>query len=169
MVTRQTQSIDSTGVAAAAHAMAVQVFYVGGIVLLAMSTVAQTLIPSVLLKNSDNDDKQNNDDDNTTDDKRRKKVNKLTGAGGALAAKATANRMMAWGFILGTFLGLFQLIVSPLIHKVTPILGKDYCHIIFFKLNLISIFRLYKMLLCALSCTRSSKNTILHRKCITKY
>merc|ERR1711862_626464 len=50
MVTRVTQSIDQTGVAAAAHAMAVQVFYVGGSVLLAMSTVAQTLIPNVLLK-----------------------------------------------------------------------------------------------------------------------
>jgi len=115
MVTRVTQSIDQTGVAAAAHAMAVQVFYVGGIVLLAMSTVAQTLIPSVLLK------KENTEQQGSGSEDGRRQRRKLSGAGGALAAKATANRMMAWGFILGSFLGLFQLFVSPLITKITPI------------------------------------------------
>merc|ERR1711862_535461 len=120
MVTRVTQSIDQTGVAAAAHAMAVQVFYVGGIVLLAMSTVAQTLIPNVLLK-KENIEKEEEEHQQQINNRRRPRREKFSGAGGALAAKATANRMMAWGFILGTLLGLFQLFVSPFIHKVTPI------------------------------------------------
>eukprot|EP00586_Coscinodiscus_wailesii_P005990 CAMPEP_0172489680 /NCGR_PEP_ID=MMETSP1066-20121228/19853_1 /TAXON_ID=671091 /ORGANISM="Coscinodiscus wailesii, Strain CCMP2513" /LENGTH=435 /DNA_ID=CAMNT_0013257725 /DNA_START=28 /DNA_END=1332 /DNA_ORIENTATION=- len=45
-VARVTQGIDETGVAAAAHSIAIQVFQVGGIVLLALSTVAQTLVPN---------------------------------------------------------------------------------------------------------------------------
>ena len=39
-VTRATQTLDNTGTAAAAHAIAIQVFNVGGIFLLALSTVA---------------------------------------------------------------------------------------------------------------------------------
>ena len=41
-VTRVTQSIDDTGVAAAAHAMSIQTFQIGGIVLLALSNISQS-------------------------------------------------------------------------------------------------------------------------------
>eukprot|EP01083_Nonionella_stella_P214118 771721_1 len=76
-VTRVTQSIDDTGVAAAAHAMAIQTFQIGGIVLLALSTVAQFVVPGEMVE----------------------KVDEVTGekTGGLLAAKAVVNRLMTWG------------------------------------------------------------------------
>ena len=48
-VTRATQSLDNTGVAAAAHSIAIQVFNVGGVFLLALSTVAAFLVPSKIV------------------------------------------------------------------------------------------------------------------------
>jgi len=100
-VTRVTQSIDETGVSAAAHAMAIQTFQIGGIVLLALSVVAQALVPSEMVE----------------------KVNKETGerTGGPLAARAVVNRLMTWGFILGTVLGSLQIAVLPGLLKATPI------------------------------------------------
>jgi putative MATE family efflux protein len=49
-VARVVQSIDESGVSAAAHALSIQTFQVGGIVLLALSTVAQTVVPNDLYK-----------------------------------------------------------------------------------------------------------------------
>merc|ERR1711937_186198 len=51
------------------------------------------------------------------------KVDDRTGSksGGVLAAKALVNRLMGWGFILGTFLGAFQILLLPMIHKFTPL------------------------------------------------
>lgn len=53
-VARVVQSIDETGVAAAAHALSIQTFQVGGIVLLALSTVAQTVVPNDLFQSKQN-------------------------------------------------------------------------------------------------------------------
>ena len=100
-VARVTQSIDQTGVAAAAHAMAIQVFQVGGIVLLALSTVSQTMIPNDLVARFD------------------KKLKKRVG--GKIYAKATVNRLMCWGFLLGIGLGSLQILLLPLIGQSTPI------------------------------------------------
>jgi len=100
MVARVTQTIDQTGVAAAAHAMAVQVFQVGGIVLLALSTVAQTVVPNDLVIRYD----QN-----------KQKV------GGKRVAKATVNRLMGWGLILGILLGSMQIVLIPLIGRASPL------------------------------------------------
>ena len=99
-VTRVTQSIDNTGVAAAAHAMAIQTFQIGGIVLLALSTVAQTVVPNEMIE----------------------KVDGKTGkkSGGIFAAKSAVNRLMSWGFLLGIGLGLLQIILLPLLQKATP-------------------------------------------------
>jgi Na+-driven multidrug efflux pump len=102
MVTRVTQSIDDTGVAAAAHALAIQTFQVGGIVLLALSTVAQTVVPNEMVE------KYDPETDRTV--------------GGVHAAKAVINRLMRWGLILGTVLGAFQLAILPLLHQATPML-----------------------------------------------
>eukprot|EP00594_Rhizosolenia_setigera_P006931 CAMPEP_0178950594 /NCGR_PEP_ID=MMETSP0789-20121207/6743_1 /TAXON_ID=3005 /ORGANISM="Rhizosolenia setigera, Strain CCMP 1694" /LENGTH=614 /DNA_ID=CAMNT_0020631345 /DNA_START=369 /DNA_END=2213 /DNA_ORIENTATION=+ len=101
-VARVTQSIDNSGVSAAAHSIAIQVFQVGGVVLLAMSTVAQTLVPNEMVP----------------------KVDQKTGeikSGGIRAAKALVNRLMSWGFVLGSILGAFQILLLPMIHKFTPI------------------------------------------------
>jgi Na+-driven multidrug efflux pump len=100
-VARVTQSIDETGVAAAAHAMAIQVFQVGGIVLLALSTVAQIVVPNDMVERYD------------------AKLSKRIG--GKNYAKATVNRLLAWGGILGIGLGSLQLLLLPLIQRTTPI------------------------------------------------
>lgn len=99
-VTRVTQSIDDTGVAAAAHAMAIQTFQIGGIVLLAISTVAQFVIPGEMIEKVD----ENN-----------------VKRGGLVAAKACVNRLMSWGFVLGTILAALQIIMIPVLQKATPI------------------------------------------------
>jgi multidrug resistance protein, MATE family len=100
-VTRVTQSIDKTGVGAAAHAMAIQVFQIGGIVLLALSTVAQTVVPNDMVQKFD--------------EKRQKMV------GGPQSARSSVNRLMSWGFILGILLGSLQILLLPLLQKVTPL------------------------------------------------
>jgi Na+-driven multidrug efflux pump len=101
MVARMTQSIDKTGVAAAAHAMAIQTFQIGGIVLLALSTVAQTVVPNAMVERFDKE--------------------KGKTVGGLEYAKATVNRLMSWGFILGIILGSFQIMLLPLIRRSTPL------------------------------------------------
>lgn len=100
-VARVTQSIDQSGVAAAAHAMAIQTFQVGGIVLLALSTVAQIMVPNAMVERVD------------------KETN--TKVGGLKYAKATANRLMSWGFVLGCALGSLQILLLPAMFKATPL------------------------------------------------
>ena len=41
--------------------------------------------------------------------------------GGKLVAKGTVNRLMSWGFLLGTGLGALQLLLLPLLHKASPL------------------------------------------------
>ena len=100
-VARVTQTIDQTGVAAAAHAMAIQVFQVGGIVLLALSTVSQIMVPNDLVERFD------------------AKLQKHIG--GIEYARATVNRLLSWGVILGVALGSLQLALLPVIRSSTPI------------------------------------------------
>lgn len=100
-VARVTQSIDQTGVAAAAHAMAIQTFQIGGIVLLALSTVAQIMVPNAMVERADEASK--------------------TTIGGLKYAKATADRLMSWGFVLGCALGSLQIVLLPAMFKVTPL------------------------------------------------
>ena len=49
-VTRRTQSLDSSGISAAAHSISLQVWQLTGFVLLALSTVAAILVPNELSK-----------------------------------------------------------------------------------------------------------------------
>ena len=100
-VARVTQTIDQTGVAAAAHAMAIQVFQVGGIVLLALSTVSQIVVPNDLIERVDSKSQQP--------------------IGGVQYARATVNRLMSWGVLLGIGLGSLQLLLLPVIRSSTPI------------------------------------------------
>jgi putative MATE family efflux protein len=100
-VARVTQSIDQSGVAAAAHAMAIQTFQIGGIVLLALSTVAQIMVPNAMVERFDEASQ--------------------TTIGGLKYAKATANRLMSWGFVLGCALGSLQILLLPAMFKATPL------------------------------------------------
>ena len=101
-VTRVTQSLDNTGLAASAHALAIQTFQLGGIFLLALSVTAQAVVPNELIE----------------------KVDKKTGKrhGGKSDAKVMVNRLMSWGFILGGILGALQMLLLPVIQKSSPLL-----------------------------------------------
>jgi putative MATE family efflux protein len=100
-VARTTQGLDQTGVAASAHAMAIQVFQVGGIVLLGLSTVAQTVVPNDIIPKYD-------------------RATRIT-TGSPQYANVTVQRLMRWGLILGTILGSLQVAMLPLIQRGTPI------------------------------------------------
>lgn len=95
-VTRATQALDNTGVAASAHSLAIQVFQIGGIVLLALSTVAQTLIPSEMVVQRD-------------------------GTGGRSQAHRTMIRLMEWGLVLGSAVGGLQILLLPILQRLTPL------------------------------------------------
>ena len=99
-VARVTQGLDPTGVAAAAHALALQTFQMGGVVLFALSTVAQAMIPADMVPKKD----------------------EITGKvqGGLQTARATSNRMMTWGLLSGVLLGALQIAALPFIFKATP-------------------------------------------------
>lgn len=77
------------------------VFQLGGIVLLALSTVAQTVVPSDMVERFDEELKKR--------------------IGGKRYAKWTVNRLMTWGFVLGIILGSLQLLLLPLIQQSTPL------------------------------------------------
>lgn len=100
-VARVTQSIDQSGVAAAAHAMAIQTFQIGGIVLLAVSTVAQIVIPNAMVERHDEEQ------------------GKMVG--GLEYARTLNNRLMSWGCILGVALGSLQILLLPIIRRATPL------------------------------------------------
>jgi Na+-driven multidrug efflux pump len=72
------------------------VFQVGGIVLLALSTVAQTLIPSEMVVQRD-------------------------GTGGRSQAHRTMIRLMEWGLVLGSTVGALQIILLPFLQRLTPL------------------------------------------------
>lgn len=71
-------------------------FQVGGIVLLALSTVAQTLIPSEMVVQRD-------------------------GTGGRSQAHRTMIRLMEWGLVLGSTVGALQIILLPFLQRLTPL------------------------------------------------
>ena len=100
-VARVTQSIDQSGVAAAAHAMAIQTFQIGGIVLLGLSTVSQTVVPNDLVERFD--------------------AQLQRWVGGKVWAKQSVNRLMSWGLILGIGLGAMQIALLPLLFQSTPL------------------------------------------------
>ncbi|GKY91730.1 hypothetical protein MPSEU_000144800 [Mayamaea pseudoterrestris] len=100
-VARVVQSIDTSGVSAAAHAISIQTFQLGGIVLLALSTVAQTIVPNDLVSRYDKNQRKH--------------------VGGVATAKATVNRLMSWGLLLGSILGCLQLLLIPVIRQSTPL------------------------------------------------
>jgi len=100
-VTRVTQSLDDSGIVPAAHALALQTFQVGGIVLLALSVVAQTVLPGAMIEKYDKSKQQ------------------MTG--GLDYARVLVKRLMNWGFLLGAALGSLQIVLLPFIMKSTPL------------------------------------------------
>lgn len=101
-VTRTTQALDSTGTAAAAHAITVQLWQLGGIVLLALSTVASILVPREMAQATNN-------------------VSSLTDPRVLRRSRVIANRLFSWGLFLGVGLGGLQLACLPLLLVFSPL------------------------------------------------
>ena len=99
-VARATQGMDNTGTAAAAHAITIQLWQLGGVFLLAMSTVASIIVPSEVSKVM----KQG-----------RSKVEALE------SSRAAANRLLSWGIILGAVLAVLQIACLPLLNVFSPL------------------------------------------------
>jgi multidrug resistance protein, MATE family len=99
-VTRTTQGMDKTGTAAAAHAITIQLWQLGGVFLLAMSTVASIIVPSEVTK---------------LVQQGKSKVEALE------SSRAAANRLLSWGIILGAVLGLLQIACLPLLNVFSPL------------------------------------------------
>ena len=95
-VTRTTQALDTTGTAAAAHSITIQLWQLGGVVLLALSTCASIIVPREIAKaQKDKED-----------------------LGGARNA---ANRLLLWGLVLGLTLGSCQVGALPLLKAFSPL------------------------------------------------
>lgn len=92
-VTRKTQMLDATGTLAAAHAITIQLWQLGGVFLFGVSGVAAVLVPAELGREG----------------------------GGKEAARALSNRLLSWGLLLGVGLGLAQLASLPLLGTMTPL------------------------------------------------
>ena len=99
-VTRTTQAMDSSGTAAAAHAITIQLWQLGGVFLLAMSTVASIIVPSEVTKKVKEG---------------RSRVEALE------SARAAANRLLSWGLIMGAVLGVLQIACLPLLSVFSPL------------------------------------------------
>lgn len=92
-ITKTTQGLDATGVSAAAHAVTIALWQLGGVVLFAMGSVATILTSAEIGKK-----------DATPE-----------------AARAVARRVLSWGALLGGGLGLMQLLGLPLLGLFTPL------------------------------------------------
>ena len=92
-ITRTTQGLDATGVAAAAHATTIALWQLGGVVLFAMGSVATILTSAEL------------------------------GRQGASSedARAVARRVLSWGALLGAALGAVQILGLPMLGLFTQI------------------------------------------------
>jgi len=99
-VTRRTQALDSSGTSAAAHAITIQLWQLGGVVLLAMSTVASIVVPAEVAKAK-------------RDNKTEIQVSR--------AGKVVADRMLLWGAGLGVALCAAQLACLPLLNSFSPL------------------------------------------------
>ena len=98
-VTRATLVMDSTGAAAAAHTLGMQIWNIGGTVLLALMSTATAIIPQALKGGGDEFSEQ---------EKRQ-------------SAKAVADRIVMWGICAGAVLGGLQLLMLPLLSVFTPV------------------------------------------------
>lgn len=94
-VTRTTQALDTTGTLAAAHAITLQLWQLGGVFLFGLSGVASILVPSELGKTSTLESR--------------------------LRARNVAKRMLSWGVIVGCLLGGLQIAALPLLKTFSPL------------------------------------------------
>lgn len=99
-VARTTQGLDSTGTTAAAHAITIQLWQLGGVFLLAMSTVASIIVPSEVAKGGKDG---------------------ISEVEALESARSTANRLLTWGVLMGGVLGGLQIACLPLLNVFSPL------------------------------------------------
>jgi putative MATE family efflux protein len=87
LATRRAQAIDGSGVSAAAYAISMQFWQLGGVVLFALQGSASILVPAELAREG----------------------------GGAAASQAVADRLLLLGLSLGMIVGCLQLCALPLV------------------------------------------------------
>jgi len=92
-ITRTTQALDTSGIAAAAHSITIALWQIGGVVLFAMGS-ATTILASAELGREGSTPEE---------------------------ARAIAQRLLAWGVLLGGALGVFQIAALPLLRGFTPL------------------------------------------------
>jgi Na+-driven multidrug efflux pump len=99
-VARTTQGMDSTGTTAAAHAITIQLWQLGGVFLLAMSAVASIMVPSEVAKGG---------------------MDGVSKSEALEKARGTANRLLTWGILMGAVLGGLQVACLPLLNVFSPL------------------------------------------------
>lgn len=99
-VARTTQGMDSTGTTAAAHAITIQLWQLGGVFLLAMSAVASIMVPSEVAKGG---------------------MDGVSKSEALEKARGTANRLLTWGILMGAVLGGLQIACLPLLNVFSPL------------------------------------------------
>ena len=118
-VTRRAQSLDATGTMAAAHAITIQLWQLGGVFLFGLSGVASVLVPSEL--NDSGRDKSSKDHSNKSSKDSSGSAMSGVPAGRRIAARGLANRLLAWGLVAGIALGFAQLGALPLLSLFSPL------------------------------------------------
>lgn len=109
-VTRKAQALDHRGVAASAHAIAMQMFQLGSVASLALTTVATVLIPAERGKAST---RREQVDDPLLRDLQQRRALRST--------RQVANRLFVWSVVLGSVLGGMHVVALPLISVFTPL------------------------------------------------
>lgn len=92
-VTKTVQGLDETGIAAAAHAICIQRWIFGCVILGGFSTAASIIIPTEMSKKGAD----------------------------FYSARAAASRLLCWGFILGLVIAAIQLATLSLLDVLTPL------------------------------------------------
>jgi putative MATE family efflux protein len=100
LVARTVQSLDSNGIAPAAHALVFQFVQMGGILLGALGMSTQTMVPNAMAKGLEE-----------------------ARSGSSLSpSEALVRRLFKWGLKLGFGIGLIQLLLLPNILSSSPLL-----------------------------------------------
>lgn len=111
--TRTTLGLDSTGTAAAAHAISMQMFNLGSVASMALSAAAAVIIPTEKAKHYDRAGQPIS---------RKNDVHVQHSKYHALVhARHAANRLLLWSMVVGVALGGLQLLMIPLLSYFTPL------------------------------------------------
>ena len=118
-VARVIQSMDDSGVVPAAHALALQTFQLGSILMGALGAASQTLVPTAIAKSTQ---QQINDDDVTTYDENGAVVTaSVPTSTSTTYAQQLVKRLFVLGSSIGFSIGFIQMLLLPTLLKSSPL------------------------------------------------